>query len=282
MYGMHLGWGSLLLCLIACANVERAAVTTHRERSDGGATSGVWEAFTASDSTNLRSNSVTVGATTPKTAEQTGLAPGDGGTMQPIAELDGGASTQLRGDAAEAGGGARSVVSTGDAASTADAEASVPDVNPLFQVGEEEDCSGVQFVDPVRACEDLRGLSLSDPLLVTDEDGEWNAGDTATLTVDLVGAERESGEYYDTPAILAAFDSQSSKFASVRWRNTELFGLDAGAKFRHEIDLSLTPEAPRGTRVWLYLEPGTSSGHTTGCDCEGVEVTGLTLSFEVR
>ncbi len=151
---------------------------------------------------------------------------------------------------------------------------------PRFERPPSEDCAGVEFVDPERACSDLAGLSLSNPSLVTDADGEWNPGDTATLHVDLVAAPRNTA--YISPGIVAVFDSASSAFASAPWSSWEIFGLKGGSSHTHRLELMLSKDAPVGARLYLHLEPATSSGDTTECDCPDLELEGLTLEFEVQ
>lgn len=270
-------WGTLGLCLTACSDIQRADVGTHRERPDGGA-----DVEHGIDAASSGSRAQAVGSMpevlfTSNTGVEVDLVSVDGDA---VSTFDAGSTEAVTASERD---GSPSAASTTEAGMQVDAAAQTSDLEPpLFVIPEEEDCSGVQFVDPVRACDDLAGLSLANPLLVTDADGRWNPGDVASLDIDLLGAEREGESFYDSPAIVATFDADSAAFASVSWRNTEVFGILAGQKHRHRIEVSLTEGAPPGTRVWLHLEPATSNGHTTTCDCDGVEVTGLTLSFEVR
>lgn len=305
MSGANGGFGLPLFCLTAwglaaCDGSGGDDVDTNRENPDDGVP------FAADAATELDGPRSAPSLSQP----EPGAPPGDTGGQPAFVPSSGPVPTApadpgplVAPDAGPSRGGARADVDAGSqptalvdagsggsevpplpGASEPDGAAPASDAGlPQFEIPEEEeDCSGVQFVDPVKACRDLDGLSLGNPVLVTDDDGEWNPGDVATLQVDILGEERDDGLPYYGPAIVALFDVDSSAFAFVRWRTFQVFGIDAGDSVTYELELRLTDDAPTGATVWLHLEPASSDGNTTACDCPDVDVEGTTLAFEVN
>ncbi len=292
------GLGALLSCCTACASDGNDAVGT---RAGNPAPDGVVEMAPGADSGSDEQGTSGVSTMPPPVVSPQssgaggGLSVATGDRLPPNVPVtgDGGPRSEPTSFApiSDAGPAAPALAEGRDAgdwdndavapARGQDAAAELGFDSPLFELPEEEDCTGVEFFDPIVACEDLGGLSLANPMLITD-DGEWNPGEVATLWIDLVSAERDSNRDYVATAIVAAFDVESSAFASVNWIDMETFGLNAGQIHTHRIELTLSDAAPRGAKVQLHLEPSTSDGHTTGCDCPQVEVSGLTLAFEVQ
>ena len=100
---------------------------------------------------------------------------------------------------------------------------------------------------PSEACQEMQGVTLTNPMLDAGPDGVWSAGETATIVVTLTSA--QDTFYY--PGIVATHGSAVlTPPTSENW----LFGLLANQPTPVTVPFTADPQAPPNTAVNIAVQ----------------------------